>query len=580
MRFRARLIVAVCFLAVASRTFADEQPALPSSPPTDAGTVHAGDVTFWLDTSLKRVFPQTLPGSTKLELIAARNSKIAFQACFRNNGPNVVQVDCDVREAADLSPQVRFVGLTPVPHVTPETPRGEIDGAGKFVPGLVPDPLWPAATAELCSYESRSFWVTLNIPETATPGNRTLRVRLTLKEKGKENRAVELPVHLRIAPLVRKPREGFPVTHWWWPHSNRDQYKTEMFDERWWRITRAQMENMREHGCDVVYVPMFFFAFPRIFEEPGQLLIVREPAPGVYQFDWSRVKRFTDMCREVGFSQFEWSHLFRQWGVDQPPLVYKLDDGKYVNLWPVEEPLLSAKYTSFLKQLLPEFKRFLDEEQLLQHSYFHLSDEPQSIGNYRAAREFLRRESPWMKVMDAVQDVQYAQRKLTDMPVPLINVAKEYAAQDIPHWVYFCCIPTGEYLNRFMDTRLPKIRMSGWTFYRLRAKGFLHWGFNFWNDLKHPDRPVDPFHDASAGGSPFIPAGDPFVIYPGPDERPLDSIRWEVFAESLQDYALLQSAGVNPDDELLAEIKSYKDFPKTEKWLDETRRRILLGPAR
>jgi hypothetical protein len=159
----------------------------------------------------------------------------------------------------------------------------------------------------------------------------------------------------------------------------------------------------------------------------------------------------------------------------------------------------------------------------------------------------------------------------------LVNVAEGYAEQGIPHWVYFCCGPTGKYLNRFMDTPLPKIRMAGWTFYRLRAKGFLHWGFNYWNDLQKPERPVDPFHDPSAAGSPYIPAGDPFVIYPGPDDRPLDSIRWEVFAESLQDYALLQTAEITPDDRLLNEIKSYENFPKTEEWLDKARRRILLG---
>jgi hypothetical protein len=350
-----------------------------------------------------------------------------------------------------------------------------------------------------------------------------------------------------------------------------------MFDEKWWRITRAQMENMFEHGCDVVYVPAIFFSFPKTFERPGQLLVVREPAPGSYQFDWSRVKRFTDMCREIGFRQFEWPHLWRNWTVAHPPIIYKVEEGRYESLWPADEPLLSPKYTNFMKQFLPEFKKFLDEEQLLDHSYFHLADEPQSLANYRAAREFLRREAPWMEVMDAVQDVHIAKQKLTDVPVALISVADTYADEGIPHWVYYCCIPTGDYLNRFMDTPLPKIRMAGWSFYRLRAKGFLHWGYNYWNNL-NDESAVDPFVDPTAGASPGIPAGDPFVIYPGPDERPLDSIRWEVFVESMQDYALLQTAGISPDDEMLKSIRSYQDFPRTEQWLDDTRRRILLGP--
>ena len=64
------------------------------------------------------------------------------------------------------------------------------------------------------------------------------------------------------------------------------------------------------------------------------------------------------------------------------------------------------------------------------------------------------------------------------------------------------------------------------------------------------------------------------MVYPGP-EGPIDSLRWEVFAEGLHDYALLQSAGVRPDDPLLAGIKDYADFPKSADWIAEAPRAVL-----
>ena len=67
------------------------------------------------------------------------------------------------------------------------------------------------------------------------------------------------------------------------------------------------------------------------------------------------------------------------------------------------------------------------------------------------------------------------------------------------------------------------------------------------------------------------------MIYPGRDGQPMDSIRWEVFAESLQDYAILQSAGIKSDDALLADIKSYAKFPKNEEWLHRTLENVLLN---
>ena len=65
---------------------------------------------------------------------------------------------------------------------------------------------------------------------------------------------------------------------------------------------------------------------------------------------------------------------------------------------------------------------------------------------------------------------QYGKRGLTDIPIPMVNAAQAYIDAKIPHWVYYCCAPQGPWLNRFLDTPLPKIRMSGWLFYRLTQR--------------------------------------------------------------------------------------------------------------
>ena len=73
-----------------------------------------------------------------------------------------------------------------------------------------------------------------------------------------------------------------------------------------------------------------------------------------------------------------------------------------------------------------------------------------------------------------------------------------------------------------------------------------------------------------------MPYGDAFVVYPGKD-GPIDSIRWEVLCESLQDYALLQYAGIKHDDELMKGLLSYAVFPKSEDWLKSARARVLTN---
>jgi hypothetical protein len=125
---------------------------------------------LWLNSSLSRIFPQSKPGSTKLDLIAARNGTISFQACLRNERTYALRVDGAIEGADDLKGQTRLVGLVPMPHVTPGTEPAELDGAG-HLPGLVPDPLYPETKTLIGPQESRSYWITHRVPANANPAS-------------------------------------------------------------------------------------------------------------------------------------------------------------------------------------------------------------------------------------------------------------------------------------------------------------------------------------------------------------------------------------------------------------------------
>jgi hypothetical protein len=115
--------------------------------------------------------------------------------------------------------------------------------------------------------------------------------------------------------------------------------------------------------------------------------------------------------------------------------------------------------------------------------------------------------------------------------------------------------------------------MLGWLFYRNRARGFLHWGYNYWYRSQTREL-INPYQVLDGHWWPNWAYGDPFLVYPGED-GPVDSLRWEVFAEGLQDYALLQTAGVDPDDASLAAIQDYAEFPRDEGWIAERRSELL-----
>jgi hypothetical protein len=547
--------------------------------------IERNEMKFWLETSLKRVYPTSQPGGAQLApLLTARNAKLSVQACFQNNKINSAIVKCEVIGADDLKPVIRRVGFVPMCHLNTYVPKDEVEGVG-FIPGLCPDPLFPETSTHVGPHSNGVFWISLFVPAEAKVGRREITVRLTLENEFSyvdfdrpKPWSVEMTVPLDVRPLVLKPRENFPVTNWISADSIWEYYKTEPCSERFWQLADAFLGNIISHGNDTIYTPIFN-ARHEILVRPAQLLRVKKTAPDKYEFDFTDVRRWVRIALKHGANHIEFTHFFTPapTSARYPQRIFERDEKKIgPMLWAPEIPATGDVYKNFLKQFLPQFKQFMEEEKILDKSFFHCADEPDGdvqMADYRKARAMLKELAPWMKVMDAMSEPRFATERLSDMPIPSIVTAPQFTAANCPAWAYFCCGPRHSYLQRLLDTPLPKIRMAGWLFYKLGAKGFLHWGWNYWFVFCSAQI-ADPFLDASVGYWPGLPYGDPFVVYPGKD-GPIDSIRWEVFAESLQDYALLQSAGIKPNDPMFDSLVDYQSFPKNEKWLVDTRAKIL-----
>ena len=532
-----------------------------------------------ISSSLIRHFPQSPVGGKKKLLIGtALNERFSFQVVMRQESGDPITVKAAVDAPQVLKVRIRRVGYVPVPHHNTSVLQDplDMDGLG-HIPGYVPDPLFDEDAFRLPSHETHAFWFTVTPKRTTAPGAYPITVGITPETGGSKNRkrgrTRTFTAEATLYPVRLKQREHFPVTNWFYADALIDWYKTDQFDERFWELLRVFFKNMADHGQDTILIPVFTPPLDGV-KTPSQLLKVGRNRQELYAFDWADVKRYVDLAKTCGIKRFEWSHFFTQWGVKHAIRIYE-DQGKSEKLlWPPETGATSDTYRRFLSQFLPELQRFLRQEKLLARSYFHVSDEPhgeKDVANYVAARALLKELAPWMKVMDAMSDFVYADK--TDMPVPSIKTFDQFLEAGVPSWCYYCCGPRKEWLNRLMDTPLPKIAMHGFLFYRWPAKGFLHWGYNYW--YKSQTRQlIDPFTVSDGCKWPDWAYGDTFQVYPGPN-GPIDSIRWEIFAESLQDYQLLQTLGVGRNDPQLAPLKSFKDFPKYERWRSRLKRQLL-----
>ena len=116
--------------------------------------------------------------------------------------------------------------------------------------------------------------------------------------------------------------------------------------------------------------------------------------------------------------------------------------------------------------------------------------------------------------------------------------------------VYTCGYPAGKWMNRATDLPLLAGRLVFWRCVQEGLEGFLHWGYNAYAG-------VDPLrHNCYAGRDPFrfscyyrvpkcLPPGDGFIVYPGENGVPWNSLRAHLQRSGAEDYetdpALLES---------------------------------------
>jgi hypothetical protein len=531
-------------------------------------------IAFSLLPSDQRIYPSTVLDfcSESKPLEVATNEQFSFQLAFRNRIDDTVITYIKALESP-WNVRIRRVGYVPMRHLN--TALGldgaDVEGRG-MVPGYVGDPLYEKTDYMAPPKETTAYWITVVAPpEGVAAGEYEIELEVETEILGTATRVPHrFKQKVKVHPVKLQPR-NFSVTNWFYVDALMDWYKTDGFDERFWQLAERYIANLVSHGNDILFTPLLTPPLNGV-KRPSQLLKVAHDGEGNYTFDWSDVARYVALGKACGVKFFEWNHLFSQWGVKKAIRVYEGQGKDERLLWPPETDATSEVYRNFLAQLLPALHRFLVDHDILECSMFHISDEPhgeEHVAAYRKAREMVLSIAPWIKTMDALSSLQDAKAAETDLPIPSIRHAHEFFEANVEAGCYYCCGPRGAFLNRLMDTPLAKIGMHGLVFYRWPIKLFLHWGYNYW--YREDQRTMlDPFIRQDGDSWPRWAFGDPFVVYPG-EEGPIDSIRWEVFAESLQDYNLLQTLCVDRNDPLLSLITGYDQFPKDAGWRRKVR---------
>jgi hypothetical protein len=479
-----------------------------------------------------------------------------------------------------LEKQIQIRQVISVPSAYPAHEKRD-NNYLRHTPGLYPDLLrnLDHDSLRLIPGKWQSLWVNVSLTSQINPGIYPITVSLI---NSHQSTAASVTATLEVIPASLPVQE---LIHTQWFHGDclADYYHVPVFSEEHWTILEHFISLYAKRGMNMILTPIFT---PPLDTARGgerttiQLVDITEEN-GTYQFDFTRLRRWVSICKASGIRYFEMAHLFTQWGAQSAPKIMVSKHGTEIKRFGWHTPAL-GDYTHFLNQFLPALKEELKLLDLLDDTWFHISDEPKpsNLDSYAAARESIMNHLKGCKLIDALSDYSFYESGLVERPVCATDHIEPFLQHGVPHlWSYYCTAQCVDVANRFMAMPSERNRIYGIQVYKFGIEGILHWGFNFYNSeysLEH----INPYLVTDSGGS--FPSGDAFLVYPGEDKQPEESIRLVVLYEAIQDHRALKlleqyigrEAVINLLEEDLSEPITFKTYPKSASYLISVRNKI------
>jgi len=266
----------------------------------------------------------------------------------------------------------------------------------------------------------------------------------------------------------------------------------------------------------------------------------------------------------------------------------------YGRIGPYEQG--TPEYRRVFKEYCSQLQEHLAEKGWLDKAYIYWFDEPapddfdfvkEGMAEIKRAGPRLRRmltEEPGKELFDAV-----------DIWCPVLSnhdadMCRERQEAGDTIWWYVCTGPKAPYPGLFIDHDAVDLRVWLWMTWKWNVSGVLVWQTNYWTSYcAYPDEPQNPWEDpmgyVSGYGLPkghvaYWGNGDGRFLYPPNKDvnadktpyisGPVNSIRWEMLREGLEDFEYfdvlkqLTQARPNAPERALLEVPQDIVLSKTE----------------
>ena len=383
----------------------------------------------------------------------------------------------------------------------------------------VGDILDPAERVDLPANGFRPVWLTVMVPAGAKPG--LYRGALTVAGAGGKKVAFPLELEVLRAALPDPKEWAFFLDLWQHPWAVARCHGVKPFSQQHYAFMEPIYRELANAGQKVLTTTIAELPWNhQNFDAYHTMIPHVKKADGTWSFDYALFDEYVAFGKRCGLGPQIHCYTLAPWG----NRVFYTDAATGDQVAVTVKPG-TPEHAAYWGPFLQDFQRHLEKKGWADETYIAMDE--RGPEDTKATADCVKKFAPRLKIampgnqppshFKGIELPNYCQF-VAHIDKPFLDEVQARRAQGQVTTFYVCCGPRRPNTFTFSPTS-----EQVWLGYYAAANGldgFLRWAFVNW--------PRDPLYDSSFG--PW-PAGDTFLLYPGPRS----SVRWEMLRDGIEE---------------------------------------------
>jgi hypothetical protein len=376
----------------------------------------------------------------------------------------------------------------------------------------------------------RVVWLTIETTSNVQPGK--YHGSLTVRADGVDPLVFPLELEILAATLPAPADWKFHLDLWQHPWAIARWHDVKPWSEEHFRVMRPYLEELARGGQKIITTTLTDRPWGRRDYDDYRSMVEHVRLPdGSWRFDYSVFDRYVEFAMSCGIKGQINGYSLLTWSGRLYYTDAATGDERFL-LCDTAGPEFAEYWAPFLR----DFEKHLEAKGWLERTRLAVDEAPAPM--MKAMSELVRANAPRLRISLAGNQ---APSHYTGLDLAEFSIILDHASDELLRDIaarraegrittfYVCLDPKRP--NTFVSSPPAEAVWIGYYTAVNGYDGFLRWAWTTW--------PENPLRDTTYWGHPYhhyLPAGDAFLLYPGPRS----SVRWELLRDGFEEWEKLR----------------------------------------